>query len=588
MAVIRWIKGAAILLFCFIFSIEIVHSYGSGPDPGSTGVPAGGGFPAEITCNNSFCHESFPLNPDKLGKIELTGVPDNYVPGQRYTLRFRITHPDPDRRRWGFQVTAVTADTFLPAGDLEVTDRRNTRKVVGGPTGDRQYISHTTLGITSRQPGGHSWSFDWVAPSTNVGDVNFYGSGNAANGDGDSTGDKIYNPTPAPLAQAKGQFSFTNVAAAANVAAPSGRGLAAGDYDQDGDADLFVAGEGVYALYRNNGSGVFENVAQAAGVTAEAEGQAAAWGDFNGDGHLDLYVVNAGSDTLYRNNGDGTFTNVSASAGLSDQASGHAVAWQDFNGDTQLDLYVANEGQDILYWNNGDGTFTQADPAATGITEAAAGWSVAVADFNGDGRPDIFVANDGQALLYRNNGDGTFTDVAGAAGIRTANAQGRAAAWADFDRDGRLDLFIANVGSDFLFKNNGNGTFTDVTAMAGLGDAAVGASAAWADYDKDGDPDLFVANGGQDFLYRNNGNGTFNEVAPFSGMTDMASGRAAVWFDANNDGNLDLFVTNSTQGNFLYRNPGRSGPAPSSSTAQTIRRGGYLIPVVVWILRPSL
>ena len=125
-----------------------------------------------------------------------------------------------------------------------------------------------------------------------------------------------------------------------------------------------------------------------------------------------------------------------------------------------------------------------------------------------------------------------------------------------------MDLFIANVGADLLYKNNGDGSFTEVTAMAGMADMAVGAAAVWADYDKDGDLDLFVANEGQDFLYRNNGNGTFNEVAMHSGMTDMAVGAGAAWLDVNNDGNMDLFVANAADGSFLYRNPGRSGPAP--------------------------
>jgi hypothetical protein len=295
----------------------------------------------------------------------------------------------------------------------------------------------------------------------------------------------------------------------------------------------------------------------------------------------DLFVAGDGQFWLYRNNGDGTFTDVSAMAGISDEASGRTVAWGDFNGDQQLDLYVANEGQDLLYLNNGDGTFTKVDPMMAGIVEQAAGWSVAVADYNGDNRLDIFVANDGQDALYRNNGDGTFTEVAAMAGIQTASVQGRAAAWADYNGDGKVDLFIANVGADLLYKNKGDGTFTDVTMMAGVVDTAVGAAAAWSDYDKDGDADLFVANEGQDFLYRNNGNGTFNEVATFSGLTDTAVGRAAAWVDVNGDGNPDLYVTNADGGNFLYRNPGRSGAVPVTIAQPNSHRGGSFISRVI-------
>jgi hypothetical protein len=578
----RTVKLAAIMLFFFGVSIGIVYSNAGGPPTGRAGVPEGGGFLREPTCDDSGCHESFSLNPDTRGKIAITGLPDNYLPGKTYHLTFSITHPDPDRIRWGFEATAVARDTYLGAGNFVVTDRRNTQLTPGSGLGPakRQYIGHNILG-TGFPPGtrgGKSWTFDWVAPSTNIGDVAFFGSGNAANGSGEPLGDKIYNPTPNPVALTKGQFTFTNVAADARVAADPSGGVAVGDFNKDGQPDIFIARDGQDLLYRNNGDGTFAEVAMQAGiVTADAPGRAAAWGDYDGDGNPDLYVVNAGSDALYHNNGDGTFTDVSAMAGISDQAVGHAVAWGDFNGDQHLDLYVANEEQDILYWNNGDGTFTKADLMMAGIAEQAAGWSVALADFNGDGKLDIFVANDGQDFLYKNNGDGTFTDVAAAAGIQTANAQGRAAAWADYNRDGRVDLFIANVGANLLYKNNGDGTFMDVTMAAGLADTGVGAAVAWGDYDKDGDLDLFVANEGQDFLYRNNGNGTFNEVATFSGLTDTAVGRGAAWLDADGDDNLDLYVTNADGGNFLYRNPGRSGSA--SATQPT---GGYLSSLIAW------
>jgi hypothetical protein len=249
-----------------------------------------------------------------------------------------------------------------------------------------------------------------------------------------------------------------------------------------------------------------------------------------------------------------------------------------------LDIFVANEGQDTLYLNNMNGTFSKADPAGAGITETAAGWGVALGDYNGDGKQDIFVANNGQSALYRNNGGGMFTNVATTAGIVTAMAQSRAAGWADYDKDGDADLFIANVGADLLYKNNGDGTFTDVTMAAGVADMAAGTAAAWADYDKDGDADLFVANAGQDFLYRNNGNGTFNQVATYSGMTDAAAGQGAAWLDANGDGNLDLYVTNAEGGNFLYRNPGKSGAAAASVVEQASgMKGEYWSSVVTWL-----
>lgn len=579
----KLVKVMAVGLFCFVLYVGAVRSNQTGPVPGVTGVPAGGGIAPEPTCIQSGCHESFPLNPDSRGRIELSGVPDNYLPGQRYTLTFRITHPDTDRRRWGFEVTAVNLLDYRPAGTLEVTDRRNTQMVTDPLRANRQYIGHSVLGTGQGRTGGFSWTFAWVAPSGNVGDVAFYGGGNAANGDSQPVGDKIYNPTPNPLAVARGQFIFRNIAAAAKVDSPSGEGVAVGDFNKDGLDDIYIARDGQDALFRNNGDGTFTDVAKAAGITEDQAGRAAAWGDFDNDGFLDLYVVNEGPDRLYRNNGDGTFSDVTAQVGISEPAPGHGVAWGDFNGDKWLDLYVANEGQDALYLNNA-GMFVKADPTMAGLAESAASWAVALADFNGDGRLDIFVAGDGQAALYRNNGNGTFTDVAATAGIQTTDAQARAAAWGDFDNDGQLDLFIATLGKDFLFRNKGDGTFADVTTQAGVADSTVGRAIAWADYDRDGDLDLFVANEDQDFLYRNNGNGTFNQVAPFSNLTDTAPGRAAAWLDVDKDGNPDLLVVNASDGNFLYRNPGRSGP-PQETVLGTFRRGAPWIVAAFWIAR---
>lgn len=552
----RMMKVTMMVSALMIVFVGIAHSNSTGPVAGRSGIPAGGGFPAELTCNSAGCHEGRPLNPDTRGRVALTGVPDNYIPGRRYTLQFSVTHPDPSRRRWGFQLSVISATAFTQAGTLVVTDAANTSIRVGN---NRQYLGHTLRGTNLGQTGGRTWSFDWIAPATNVGDVNFYGSGNAANGDGTNLGDFIFNPTPNPVATTKGQYSFVNIGGSANVAATR-RGIAVGDYDKDGDDDLFVAD--AYALYRNNRNGTFTNVSPAAGLTVGGDqGRAAAWGDVDGDGDVDLYVVNVGSDRLYRNNGDGTFTDVSTEAGVSDEAVGHAAAWVDVNGDGQLDLYVVNDGQDTLYINQ-MGLLSKTSPPMNGTVEAANGRGVAVGDYNGDGRPDLFIANDGASALYRNNGGGLFTDVAMMAGIQAFNA--RAAAWLDYDGDGDQDLFVVTAATDVLYRNNGDGTFTDVTMAAGLIDMAAGTALAVADYDRDGDADLFVANDGQDFLYRNNGNGTFNEVAVFSGMTDMALGGAAAWLDVTGDGLADLFVGQAEGSNFLYRNPGRSGPPPPS------------------------
>jgi Reeler domain-containing protein len=169
----------------------------SGPQPGETGVPAGGGFPAEPTCTS--CHTGFPLNSDGHGVLTLAGVPARYVPGQRYTLTVSLRHPDAGRSRWGFQLTAISAKTYKGAGEFLITDQPNTQ-LIQGVMADRSYVSHSYYGSGVGELGGRQWSFDWVAPAAATGKVEFFGAGSAADSDGSQQGDRIYSPSPKPLA----------------------------------------------------------------------------------------------------------------------------------------------------------------------------------------------------------------------------------------------------------------------------------------------------------------------------------------------------------------------------------------------------
>jgi len=193
-AALRPILGA--LLATTLLCVPGARATSSGPQPGLSGAPQIGGVSAEMTCTS--CHATYPLNPDALGKVELLGLPAAYAPGQRYTLTFRISHPDVALTRWGFQVTAIQRVDGQGAGEFVVTDAQNTQRV--GGLAHREYVEHTLPGTAMGKAGGTSWSFDWIAPARDVGEIVFYGGGNASNMDGSKEGDRIYNPTPAPLA----------------------------------------------------------------------------------------------------------------------------------------------------------------------------------------------------------------------------------------------------------------------------------------------------------------------------------------------------------------------------------------------------
>jgi len=180
-------------------SAGIAFASSGGLQPGVSGVPAGHGFPAEMNC--TACHASFAVNPDTVGKVELGGVPERYAPGARYKLTLTVSHPDPAVQRWGFQVTAVAAETLAGAGQLVATDAKTTQ-VVRGTIDGRLYVEHsyngTGAGTTRRQ----SWTFEWVAPPSSLGDVAFYGCANAANLDGANSGDRVYCGGPLALVRA--------------------------------------------------------------------------------------------------------------------------------------------------------------------------------------------------------------------------------------------------------------------------------------------------------------------------------------------------------------------------------------------------
>jgi len=245
------------------------------------------------------------------------------------------------------------------------------------------------------------------------------------------------------------------------------------------------------------------------------------------------------------------YESVSAQIGLDKTGEGRGLAVFDYDGDGRLDVMVSAAGGCSLFHNNGDGTFTDVS-VGSGLDTCVSSFAVAIGDYDGDGKPDVFVTRqgflEGASVLYRNNGDGTFTDVTAAAGL-TGWISTFAASWADYNCDGALDLFVgANLNGlfgrkvgDRLFRNNGDGTFTDVAERAGIVTPWPTIGAAWGDYDNDGFPDLFLSSSfGRSQLFHNNGDGTFTNVSRQAGIDSPCFGSVTFWCDYDGDGYLDL------------------------------------------------
>ncbi len=338
-----------------------------------------------------------------------------------------------------------------------------------------------------------------------------------------------------------------------------------GDYNNDGYPDLFVTTNDpnqTNALYRNNQNGTFTRVNTAPFSTDAASSISSSWGDYDNDGDLDLYVANniGFENFLYRNEGGGNFIKILNDPIVTDMGYAHGASWVDYDNDGFLDMFVAvywETAFNMLYHNNGDGTFSKVTDNAI-VNEASRSVSGVWGDYDNDGLQDLFVANTGgqNNSLYHNLGSGQFARVT-TGEIVSDGGSSVGASWADYNNDGNLDLFVTNAGNEpnFLYKNNGDGTFARIYAGAIATDRGDAHGSAWADWDSDGDLDLFVGRDGRNnSLYRNDGGDVFNDIQ--NDITDdggLSFGSA--WGDYDRDGDQDLFVANRLgTGNFFYKN----------------------------------
>jgi len=403
-----------------------------------------------------------------------------------------------------------------------------------------------------------------------------------------------------------------------------GGGAALLDIDGDGDLDAylvqggsltrFVGEKAENKLFRNRGDGTFEDVSASSGAADPGYGMGVATGDYDNDGDVDLYVTNVGRNVLLRNDGTGKFSDATARAGVGDGGWGTSATFLDFDADGDLDLYVANyvnwsleteldcfnsfggpdfclptnynsPARDTLYRNDGDGRFSDVSVAAGLRASLGNSLGVVAGDFNGDGRVDVFVANDmTMNQLWINRGQGKFSDEALALGCAVDEhgtiKAGMGVTAADPDDDGDLDAIVVNLQdqADTFFLNEG-GFFVDHTATTGLLTASrryTRFGVGLADFDNDGHLDLYLANGrvvratepidGMEFeeenlLFRGGPRASFVEVLPRGGVTPalMATSRAAAFGDFDNDGGIDVLVGNRDGPAHLLRNvvPGR-------------------------------
>lgn len=379
------------------------------------------------------------------------------------------------------------------------------------------------------------------------------------------------------LTISKGQIQFTNVSDDGGMNYNiSGEGVCIFDYDNDGLEDVFICdrNNGSNLLFHNLGDMEFDEVSFLAGITTTSETRLPLAADYNNDGYLDLFIgAMSGNSFLYKNNGDGTFSDVTGLSGIVTNGGLQGGAWNDVNNDGWIDLYVGRLTESNYFFkNNGDGTFIDiaSNINADGPQSGGLIMGLGFFDYDNDGDNDLFITQDNNRgnILLRKEESGIFTDISASTGVNLP-VMGMGVAFGDYNRDGWQDVYTSNLYENSLLQNSPQGYFFDVADSAGVED--IPGSMAWGTFffDADNDGWLDIYNNNQsgfgnvpNSFFRNLSNGTFEDMSQASGLQSFNNGIGCAYGDLDNDGDLDIIAAGHSYSDgsvLLYKNDSQAG-----------------------------
>ena len=448
--------------------------------------------------------------------------------------------------------------TLLKINNVTVKDTANSSQMlpIDDGNGNNCYIDDYFLWFRQNLADG---SYKWPVKDSELSVVGFFRQLN------DIYGNRWYTINPRDYADMQLlQADFNKITDGAVVSdGGDSRGVVFADFNNDDYVDLFILNRNdeVNFYYKNNG-GVLERQTTGNIVTRTSFSRSATAGDYDNDGNMDIFIANSNNETneLWKNDGTGNFDLISSGDLSTITANSNGSSWGDFNNDGYLDLYIANGSNvnNLLFKNNGGQSFTKITDIIP-VTDNYNSQAVGLADTDNDGDLDIFVSNmdtQQENSLYVNNGNMTFSRISEPF---TSNKSGaRAVSWADFDNDGDLDLFVTNSDdANRLYKNNGANVFENITNGDIVNDIEVSQACLTEDFDNDGLIDIYVINIGVNSYYKNTGDFNFSKISSGALTADTSSSLGGACADLNNDGFTDILVPNAGGGNnYLYMNNG--------------------------------